>query len=136
MDSTFCWLNQLRAGEIKMLCKWLSLKTHQALSLLSPAVALPQSLLKTMNNWYAIMFIVKIHPPRSDILLFLKTQTFGAQKYFGKTIWPSLQEKTGTLRPVKPGPSCHLEGPLNCTIILPAPKQNIIYGDLYLFVYT
>lgn len=39
------------------------------------------------------MSIVKIHPLRNDILLFLKTQNFGTQKYLGKTILASLAGK-------------------------------------------
>lgn len=50
LGQKYCWLNQLQAGEMKMLSKWLSLRTYTLLSLLSPAVALPESLTEIMNN--------------------------------------------------------------------------------------
>lgn len=59
LGQKYCWLNQLQAGEMKMLSKWLSLRTYTLLSLLSPAVALPESLTEIMNNWCTIMSIVK-----------------------------------------------------------------------------
>ena len=64
-----------------------------------------------MNNWCMIMSMIKIHPPRSDIIIPKDSQLWSSEVP-RKNSSDQACRKRQALRQVKSGPNCHLiQGP-------------------------